>query len=265
MKLSERQQRIVDTLRESEELGVDELAQRFDVSTQTIRKDINQLSEAGLTRRIHGGIALPASGRNISFRSRQATNVSAKRAMARACAELIPDGASVFLGIGTSVALLAEALTERRDLRVLTNNLDVAELLCDYPQISVSLSGGQLRHSDRDLVGGAAVDFIRAHRVDFGVVGAGGLDSEAGLLDFDPREAEVSRTILACARQRILLVDQSKWRRRAMVVVDDFNALDLMVTDALPDDAAAVLAKAGVQVVEAQRPDGKSETESANR
>lgn len=253
MKLTERQQSIVDILREAEELGVDELSRRFDVSTQTIRKDINQLSEAGLTRRIHGGIALPASSRNISFRSRQATNVTAKRAMAKACAERIPEGASVFLGIGTSVAMLAEALVERRDLRVLTNNLDVAELLCDYPQISLALSGGQLRHSDRDLVGGAAVDFIRGHRVDFGVVGAGGLDSEAGMLDFDPREAEVSRTILACARQRILLADHSKWQRRAMVVVDGFSSLDLMVTDTLPEGSVAGLTQAGVQVVETAR------------
>ncbi len=143
MKITERQLQIVDTLRETEELGVDELAERFEVSAQTIRKDINQLSEAGLARRIHGGIALPASTCNISFRSRRATNAVAKRAIARACAERIPDGASVFLGIGTSVAMLAEALVEHKDLRVLTNNLDVAELLCDYPHICVSLSGGQ--------------------------------------------------------------------------------------------------------------------------
>ncbi|KEA64740.1 Glycerol-3-phosphate regulon repressor, DeoR family [Marinobacterium lacunae] len=247
MKLNDRQKEIVDVLGNTGELSVELLAERFSVSTQTIRKDINQLCEAGLTRRVHGGVALPVTTQNSSYHTRRTTNASVKSTIAQACATHIPSGSSLFLGIGTSVAMLAEALIDHRDLQVLTNNLDVANILCDHVDINVLLSGGRLRCNDRDLVGEKTVQFFREFRVDFGIVGSGGLDPDAGLLDFDPQEAEVSRAILANSRQRILLADASKWKRRAMVVVAPFEQIDLFITDRLTSDQQGLLDSRGLE------------------
>jgi len=254
MSLNDRQNKIIDELKLRGQLEVEQLATKFAVSSQTIRKDINQLCELGLARRLHGGVDLPPNTRNISFHSRQLINEPAKQQIARQAAEQIPDGASVFLGIGTTVAHVARALLEHKSLKVMTNNLDVAAVFCEQPEIDVLVAGGQLRHSDRDLVGEAAIRFFNQFHVDFGIIGSGGLDQEAGLLDFDPKEAEVSRAILANARKTILLADQSKWRRRAMVKVEPFNAIDLMITDSIPDASAReILARSDVQTIEVFR------------
>lgn len=234
MNLNERQDRILALLNRQGELEVDSLSEQFSVSSQTIRKDLNQLCELGLARRIHGGVSLPASALNLSFGSREQLNAGVKHSMARALAARIPDGSTLMLGIGTSVAHLARALSHHQRLRVLTNNLDVAGILCEQPDTEVLVIGGTLRHNDRDMVGEAVTRSLDQYRVDFGIIGAGGLDPDAGLLDFDPQEADVSRAILRNARQRVLLADLSKWSRSPMVKVAGFDSLDLMVCDRLP-------------------------------
>lgn len=248
--LNDRQNIILNLLQDSEQLSVDDLAERFAVSTQTIRKDINQLCEQGLARRLHGGISLPATTRNISYHSRQTIRSASKQHMAERLADKIPEGASLFLGIGTSVALFAKALCHHKRIRILTNNLDVANILCDQPETEVIVAGGTLRHNDRDLVGESVTRFIEQFRVDFGVIGSGGLSPEHGLLDFDPSEADVSRAILNNARQRVLLADSTKWSRKPMVKVAPFNQIDLFVTDLLPDHSLAdTLSDQGVKLI----------------
>ncbi len=251
MNLNERQDRILALLNRQGELGVDHLAEQFAVSTQTIRKDLNQLCELGLARRVHGGVSLPASALNLSFGSREQLNASTKHQMAQALAARIPDGSTLMLGIGTSVAHLARALSNHQRLRVLTNNLDVAGILCEQPDTEVLVIGGKLRHNDRDMVGEAVTRGLDQYRVDFGIIGAGGLDPEAGLLDFDPQEADVSRAILRNARQRVLLADLSKWSRSPMVKVAGFDSLDLMVCDRLPStDISQSLQDQGIELIQ---------------
>lgn len=233
--LNERQDRILALLNHRGELEVEQLSEQFSVSTQTIRKDLNQLCELGLARRIHGGVSLPASALNLSYGSREQLNAGVKHKMAQALAARIPDGSTLMLGIGTSVAHLARALSQHQRLRVLTNNLDVAGVLCEYPAIQVLVIGGHLRHNDRDMVGEPVTRTLDQYRVDFGIVGAGGLHPDDGVLDFDPQEADVSRAILRNARQRVLLADASKWSRSPMVKVAGFDSIDLLVCDALPD------------------------------
>jgi DeoR family glycerol-3-phosphate regulon repressor len=213
------------------------LAERFDVTPQTIRRDINALCETGLLRRHYGGVSLPSATSNLPFVSRQIINQSAKLGIAAELAKRIPDGASVYLGIGTTVEFAARALADHQALKILTNNLNVASLLCNSPNIEVVVAGGQLRHNDHDLVGEETTHFFQQFRVDYGIIGSGSLELDHGLLDFDRREANISRAILDNARHRILLADRSKWDRPALALVAPFSHLDVLITDTLPEPA----------------------------
>lgn len=250
MKLNVRQNSILHLLQQSETLEVEKLAEHFDVSTQTIRKDINQLSEVGLARRVHGGVSLPTGTHNISFHSRELINAPLKRQLAETFAEQVPDGASLILGIGTTMSFLARALLQHKNLRVFTNNLNVAAVLCAQPEIEVLMTGGALRHADQDLIGESVTRFFDHFHVDYGVLGGGGLSSQHGILEYDPLEGDVSRSILRNCDQSVLLADHSKWQRRAGVKVAGFDAIDYFFTDELPSlETEQVLASANVEVV----------------
>lgn len=243
MKLTDRQQTILLWVRQAGHLEVELLAKRFEVTPQTIRRDINALCETGLLRRHYGGVSLPSATSNLPFASRQIINQNAKIQIAQRLAQHMPDGASVFLGIGTTVEFVARALADHQDLKILTNNLNVASLLCNSPSIEVRVAGGQLRHNDHDLVGEETTQFFNNFQVDYGVIGAGSLDADYGLMDFDVREAMISRAILGNARQRVLVADHSKWNRSALAKVAEFTELDLFFTDSLPRLGPDVLPK----------------------
>lgn len=231
--LTERQARILERLSQARRLDVEPLAKAFDVTPQTIRRDLGALCERGLARRRHGGIERPAGGHNLGLDERFGLARHAKRAIATRVVEEIPDGASLALGIGSTVVAVAESLIVRRDLRVITNNLQVAWVLAGHPSADVHLAEGQLRPRDLDLVGSATVAFFARHRVDIAVLGCGGLDAMS-LLDFAPEEAAVSRALLANARRRVLAADVSKWGRAAMCRIAPLADIDRLVTDHLP-------------------------------
>ncbi|TVU67369.1 DeoR/GlpR family DNA-binding transcription regulator [Cobetia crustatorum] len=234
--LTTRQQQILERLAREGQLAVEPLAAHFSVTPQTIRRDLGALCERGLARRRHGGIKRPPGGHNLVHSQRSVMARSAKQKMAARVVDEIPDGASLALGIGTSVVAVAEALIARRGLRVITNNLQVAQVLSNHPDIGVQLAEGRLRPQDLDVVGSATVAFFTRHQVDIAVLGCGGLDAK-GLLDFDPEEAAVSRALLDHAQRRILVVDASKWGRAAMCRIGTLNAVDLLVTDEPPHRA----------------------------
>lgn len=240
MKLSTRQQTILDWARLEEHLEVESLAERFDVTPQTIRKDINQLCEQGLLRRRYGGVSLPSSVTNLSFSSRQVINQLAKQAIAARLAALIPENSSVFLGIGTTIEFVARELSSHNELKVFTNNLNVASLLCNSPGVDVQVAGGRLRHNDHDVVGERATAFFGEYCADFGIIGAGSLDPTYGVMDFEIEEARVSQAILGNSRRRILVADQSKWDRQALARVVPFSDVDVLITDHLPEPHRAV-------------------------
>lgn len=230
---NQRQQSILAQLQSTEQLQVDALAEQFEVSQQTIRKDINQLSEQGLVRRVHGGVSLPAPLHNTSFEARQTTNAQIKQRLANRAAQLIPDGACVLMGIGTTVAYTARALQHHKDMRILTNNLRAAEQLYSAAHHEVHVSGGRLRPNDQDVVGEQTTRFFDGYFADFGVIGVGALHPELGLLEYDPLETDVTRAIACNCRHLILVADDSKWQRKATVKTLGFDCLGHLVTNRL--------------------------------
>ncbi|MFN3501556.1 MAG: DeoR/GlpR family DNA-binding transcription regulator, partial [Allorhizobium sp.] len=176
MMFSARQAEIMTLAKEQGRVLVDELAARFAVTPQTIRKDLNDLCDARALNRIHGGAVFPSGNENVKYEARRSMAAGEKQAIGRAAANLIPDNSSLFINIGTTTEAVGEALVDHRELMVITNNINVANRLRVYPSIEVVIAGGVVRGSDGGIVGEAAVDFIRQFKVDFAVIGVSAID-----------------------------------------------------------------------------------------
>ena len=233
--LSPRQTEIVKLARSAGRVAVDDLVTRFEVTPQTIRKDLNELCDLGVLQRFHGGAMFAAGVANVGYESRRNISSEAKRMIGERTAELIPNNCSLFINIGTTTEEVARALGHHQGLMVITNNLNVAQLLRGQPRIEVIVAGGVLRHSDGGVVGEAAVEFIRQFKVDFAVMGVSGIDIDGSLLDYDFREVSVSRAIMAASRRSILVADAMKFSRSAPVRIGHIADLDFLVTDQAPE------------------------------
>ncbi|MDJ1160142.1 DeoR/GlpR family DNA-binding transcription regulator [Chelatococcus sp. SYSU_G07232] len=258
--ISARQQEILSIARAQGRVSVDDLAVRFEVTPQTIRKDLNDLCERRLMSRVHGGAVVASGVENVAYEARRFIAQPEKRAIGAAAAQLIPNSASLFINIGTTTEEVARALTEHEGLLVITNNLNVATLLYRHPRIDVIVAGGPVRRSDGAVIGSAAVEFVRQFKVDYAVIGASAIDEDGALLDFDYREVRVSRAIIENARRVVLVADKLKLERAAPVRIGHLSEIDVFVTDALASAPLRELCREhGVEVVEV----GTSEDESA--
>ncbi len=249
MELTERQAEILRRARLHGRVEVDGLASEFDVSTQTIRRDLNELSHGGLLARVHGGAVLTGRVANAAYSERRTVAAPEKQAIGARAARMIPDGCSVILNVGTTTEEVARGLVHRRDLVVITNNLNVVGILSGTLAKEIIITGGVVRQSDGAIVGDDAVEFIRRFKADFAVIGASALDPEGAIMDYDLREVAVSRAIVANARRTILVCDRLKFERSAPVRICDISDLHAFVTDAPPPAGfAAACAQAGVAI-----------------
>lgn len=249
--ISSRQREILELLEAGGPQQIGDLADRFGLTTQTIRRDINALCELGRARRRHGGVDLPVVTRNLSINARALLNGGAKRRIATRLAREIPAGSTVFLGIGTTVKFVAEALRDHAGLTIVTNNLDVAQTLGVAPNVELHVTGGIWRPDDHDLVGPDAVKFFEKFYATYAVVGAGALSPQSGVLDFSYGEAQISNAIIENSRTRFLVADSSKWTRDAPVRVAPLSKMTQLVTDRLPDSAEIrrALAASGIGLI----------------
>lgn len=254
--LPPRQMDILEIARREGRVDVDTLASKFEVTPQTIRKDLNDLCEMDRLHRVHGGAIFPSNTVNMAYQARREIAADGKGRIATAVAEFIPDGASIILNIGTTTEQVARALCRHQELMVITNNLNVAMILSEAPGIELVVSGGMVRKADGGIVGAAAVDMIRQFKVDYAIIGASAIDEEGALLDFDYREVRVAQAILGQARKKILVADTTKFERRAPVQIGHITDLDMFVTDAQPPaEVGALCEEAGVELIVATEPE----------
>lgn len=248
--LEERTQAIVAMVRTQGFQTIEALSVRFQVTPQTIRRDVNLLCESGLLRRRHGGVDSPLAGNNLSYRERQVLNIEAKRAIARRVAEDVPQKASVFFGIGTTPEQCAQALAGHAALKAMTNNLNVAMILRANPDCEITIAGGRIRNADGDVIAGEAHGFFARYSVDIGIFGVGGVAEDGTLLDFNPDEVAMRQTLMAHCRRSFLVLDHSKFGRPATVRGGHIADAGVIYTDRpVPDAIATLLAAAGTPVV----------------
>lgn len=231
MFLNARQREIVSLAKTNRRVLVDDLAVRFAVSPQTIRKDLNDLCDGSVLRRVHGGAVIPSGTENLEYEQRRQVAAAEKTAIGKAAAALIPNGCSLFINIGTTTEAVGEGLLDHERLMIVTNNLNVANRLRTFNKFEVVVAGGAVRSSDGAVIGEAAVEFIRQFKVDYAVIGASAIDMDGSLLDFDLREVKVAQAIIDNARTVILVTDSLKLSNTAPVRIAEISQIDYVVTD----------------------------------
>jgi DeoR family glycerol-3-phosphate regulon repressor len=234
--LSTRQNDILAAARTRGRVEVDVLASSFEVSPQTIRRDLNDLCQRGLLARVHGGAVPATSVSNLAYAERRHLAADGKRRIGIAVAARIPENCSLIINLGTTTEQVARALFGHSDISVITNNINVVNILSGSPRKELILAGGVVRQADGGIVGDAAVDFIRQFKVDFAVIGASAIDEDGAVLDFDHREVSVARAMVDNARKVILVADHAKFERSAPVRICDIASIDTFVTDRQPPE-----------------------------
>jgi DeoR family transcriptional regulator, glycerol-3-phosphate regulon repressor len=249
-----RQLTLLSVVQAQGSVTVEELAEKLDVTLQTVRRDVQRLADEGLLKRFHGGVRTPGSTiENIAHQQRESLHAEGKARIARDVAAAVPNDCSLILNIGTTTEAIARALLAHTGLRVITNNLNVASILSSNDRSEVIVVGGVVRGRDRGIVGEAAVDFIRRFRVDIALIGISGIEADGTLRDYDYREVKVSQTIISHAREVWLAADVSKFNRPAMVEVATLSQIDRLFTDGPPPEPfPALLAEAQVRYDVAQ-------------
>ncbi|WP_351233626.1 DeoR/GlpR family DNA-binding transcription regulator [Streptomyces sp. NPDC002133] len=247
----ERQQQIIRLAREGGRVDVLSLADEFQVTAETIRRDLKALDRAGLVRRVHGG-AIPAGRLDFEpdLAERESTAADEKDRIARAALAELPEDGSVILDAGSTVARLAASFPLECSLTVVTHALPAAARLADHPGIDLHLVGGRVRHRTRAAVDAWALRAYGEIRADVVFLGTNGFSPGAGLTTPDLAEAAVKRALVAAARRVVLLADSAKYGEEHFARFADLADVDLLITDSglSPEDAAAIEA-AGTEVV----------------
>lgn len=245
-------QREMEILEELKVLGscrIQDLARRLDVSEETIRRNVKSLAEQGIVRKVHGGVHLTETVQEATFSQRMNLNPDAKEIVAKRVSQLIKNGDSLILDIGSTTAYVARALRNHHDLFVVTNSISVAQNLATRNNNRVFLAGGELRSHDGGAFGKEAIAFVKQFNVQHAILSAAAIDAETGFMLFDMQEAEFSREIIGRADRVIIAADSSKFSNRAPIRIAPPDAFDLLVTDeAPPEDIAATMDQASVEI-----------------
>lgn len=249
MKLDRRMQ-IVELINERRTIKNSELMEMFDISIETVRRDLEYLEMQGYLRRVYGGAVVNVSlGSELEYASRSHAHAAQKSAIAAAAARLVKSDDTIYLGVGTTVQAMAAPLREVGALTVFTNAVRTAIELCDCTNINVILPGGSLREKELTLSGFPSEENFAHFNVDKAFIGIGGI-TEDGITDFHIGEAQIHRQLINNARQSIVLADSSKLSVRAMNNVCALSDIDILITDSgAPRQVIGALKKAGVQVI----------------
>ncbi len=250
--LTPRQTAILTQAQQKGRVLVEDLSKVFGTTPQTIRKDLQVLADAHQVMRFHGGASLIAGVEYVHFEARQAIAAAQKERIGAAVANRIPNNVALMINVGTTTAAVARALRRHIGLKIVTDNVNIANELRASSGVEIIVPGGVVRRSDGAILGGAAVDFIRQFRADVAVIGASAIARDGTLLDFDLREAHVARAIIDNARHVILAADGSKFERPAPVQIGHLRQVQTFVTDECPHAEIVELCdKLGVELVEA--------------
>lgn len=253
MRPQKRQNEILASVRLHGACSIIELARQFEVSDETIRRNIKPLVRAGLIEKVHGGIVLSQKLEpEPPFEKRMSERVEAKQLISARLATIINNGDSIMLDTGSTTAYVARALSQHRGLSVVTNCTEIARTLAREASNRVHLCGGALRADDWATFGSAAIDFVRQFHVNYAILSIGGVTADGGFMDYHLEEAEFSRAVIAQAEKTIVVADHSKFGNANFIRVCGFDEVDMVVVErAPPERIQAGLRDAGVAVVNA--------------
>lgn len=233
----ERRNAILEKLQAERRVVVSELSALFNVSEETIRRDLDKLENEGLAIKSYGGAVLNENGNlDLPFNIRKNRNVVGKQKIAEIIGEMVRDGDKLFLDASSTAVAVAKAIKQKRDITVITNSLEIAIELLEADDCKVISTGGEAAGTSLALVGQMTDKAINSYFVDKAIVSTKGFDMDKGFTDSDERHAHNKKSMLNAARVKILAVDSSKFGRVAFAKIGDLRDITTVVTDSKPSD-----------------------------
>ena len=252
---SDRRRMIIELVQESGSKTVAELCGLFNVSEMTIRRDLRDLDREGVIRRVHGG-AVSSLGRSYEppYIIRSTRNTETKRAIGRKAAELIVDGDSIALDVGTTILEIAQALHGKHNLTIITASLPIAnEIVSNLSltsEVRLILTGGIVRSGELSMIGNIAAQTYDEFHVDKAFIGVGGISLEDGLTEYNLEDAMVKKPLIQNAHQRIVAADSSKIGRTTFTSIAPLSMVDTLITDShIPAETLGRLEALGIEVL----------------
>lgn len=250
MTTAARRERILELLRGSGYMSIDDLVAQFRVTPQTLRGDLNCLADEGRLVRHHGGASMPSSVANTSYALRRSEFTREKNRIANSLAHWLPDRCSLFMSLGTTLLAVAQALGARKELKVITNSVEAAQTLVTHAETEVILLGGHLQLRNLGVSGTGTLMAVEQYRADLCLFSVGGVDSEGNLLDYHEAEVDIVRAMLRRSRRRVLVVDHSKFGRTASVRIGSIVDVSAIATDQpLPPQIKKLLRSRPIEVL----------------
>jgi len=234
-KADDRRSRIAELVASEGTMSVERLAENFTVSVETIRRDLTELNERGLVRKVHGGASPPRLHAEGTFSERMVEDPEAKQAIAAKLRDIVQPGETLFMDTGSTTLIAAGALVTTPGLTVVTNSLSIAQALGRADMdTQIYLLGGRFVPGNDQSVGATTLEQITHFQADHAVITVAGLDAEAGATDANADEAQIARAMIKRANNAILLATSSKFGRRAAFRVCGFEGIGAVLSDTQP-------------------------------
>lgn len=233
----ERRNMILARLQSEGKVIVADLSREFDVTEETIRRDLEKLDNEGLAKKTYGGAVLNQNlNTDVPFNVRKRSNVELKQRIAEKIAALIQDGDFLMLDASTTAIHVAKSIKNRKNITLITNSVEILLELSDKEGWNVLSTGGVLKQGSLSLVGSSAERMIRGYHVDLAVCSSKGIDLSMGVTESNEKDSEIKRAIFTSANHKVLAIDSTKFDRISFVRVYDLNEIDTIVTDACPSE-----------------------------
>ena len=233
----ERRNQILEKLQTEKKVLVSDLSQIYDVTEETIRRDLEKLEKSGLITKSYGGAVLNENTNlDLPFNVRKNRNVVSKQKIAGLMRDLIKDGDTIMLDSSTTAVFIAKALKDRKNLTVITNSIEILIELADVSGWRILSTGGTLREGSLDLVGPQSDSMIRSYYAEKAIISCKGIDLTKGITDSNELLAGSKKAMLEASKQKILVVDSSKFGSIAFTKIGDIRDFDIVVTDLEPEE-----------------------------
>ncbi|MFD1064917.1 DeoR/GlpR family DNA-binding transcription regulator [Oceanobacillus locisalsi] len=231
----DRQEIIMQYLQTNKSVRIADLSNDLGVTRETVRKDLYEMEQEGVVRKVHGGAILNKANLETKYVTRKTVNEEEKKAIAKKAADLVEDGDTIYIDYGTTALYFSREINSKKDLTIITNSLPIAQELIDYSDFEVIIIGGNVRKNENSLFGPIAYRGIEKIFVDKGFFGIGGLDLQAGYTNMHMGESEVSRLMMKHSQIKIMMADFSKFHSTSMNQVAAIDEVDILITDTSSD------------------------------
>ena len=231
----ERRNIIIKRLSEDGQIIVSPLAQEFNVSEETIRRDIEKLEMEGLATKTYGGaVSTNQRNKDLPYLIRKKANVNLKQKIAEQVASMIQDGDQIMLDASSTSIEVVKKIKNLENITLITNSLEILLELADKKGWTILSTGGSLREGAYSLSGSSAEKMVRDHHVDLAICSAKGIDERMGITESNEKDAEMKKAIFNAANKRILAIDSTKFNNLSFIKVCDIKDVDIVVTDKDP-------------------------------